>query len=129
MELVLSQQSSPSGTSAPETPITDPSAVTVDLNPRIPPITPEPPTPAQNPEVRAAEPEALTSPAENTTMEHEVQEKDQVNPGKQMLFTGQGFKVSVFELWCLCLCLCLTGSDLGLGRCFGFWPQGLPVRP
>lgn len=109
MELVLCQQSSPSGSSAPETPIADPSAVTPDLNPRIPPITPEPPTPTQNPEVHAAEPEALTSPAENTTMEHDVQEKDQVwpkfgfwktwtycyesNPGKQMLFTDQGIKV------------------------------------
>uniref|UniRef100_A0A3Q4B3V5 RING-type domain-containing protein n=1 Tax=Mola mola TaxID=94237 RepID=A0A3Q4B3V5_MOLML len=93
VELVLCQQSSPSGSSAPETPIADPSAVTPDLNPRIPPITPEPPTPTQNPEVHAAEPEALTSPAENTTMEHDTLDSDDVSVS--------GRRASLSDLSCL----------------------------
>lgn len=82
MELVLGQQSSPSSSSAPETPIADPPSVTSDpsdLTPHISTLTPpEPPTPTLNPDPPAAQPEAPAT--ETTPAEPDVQDEDQVKP-------------------------------------------------
>lgn len=85
MELVLSQQSSPSSESASETPITDTTSVTSDppdLTPDPPSPTPSPsPSPAPTPDPPAAQPEVPAPPTETTPPEPEVQEEDQVKPG------------------------------------------------
>ena len=84
MELVLSQQSSPSSESAPETPITDTTSVTSDppdLTPDPPSPTPSPsPSPALAPDPPAAQPEVPAPPTETTPPEPDVQEEDQVKP-------------------------------------------------
>ncbi|KAM8769236.1 E3 ubiquitin-protein ligase rififylin isoform 1-T1 [Acanthopagrus schlegelii] len=101
VELVLSQQSSPSSESAPETPITDTTSVTSDP----PDLTPDPPsptsspTPAPTPDPPAAQPEVLAPPTETTPPEPDVQDEDQTWDPEEAPVSGR--RASLSDLSCL----------------------------
>ncbi|XP_023136545.2 E3 ubiquitin-protein ligase rififylin [Amphiprion ocellaris] len=86
VELVLSQQSSPSSGSAPETPTIDPPSMTSDT----PDLTPDPPTPTPDPP--AAQPEA--PPTETAAPEPEVQDEDQTSNPEEVPVLGRRASLS-----------------------------------
>lgn len=79
VELVLCQRSSPSGSSSPESPNEEPIALTTEP-PGVNSILTDPSTPSLIPEPGAALPEAPILPPDITSIEHDVQDKDQVKP-------------------------------------------------
>ncbi|XP_028276057.1 E3 ubiquitin-protein ligase rififylin-like [Parambassis ranga] len=102
VELVLGHQSSPSSSSAPETPVTDPSSVTPDLpdlNPRISILIPDPPTPTptSDSDPPTAQPEA--PPAETPSTEPDDQEEDQTWDTEEALVSGR--RASLSDLTCV----------------------------
>ncbi|XP_018518394.1 E3 ubiquitin-protein ligase rififylin [Lates calcarifer] len=99
VELVLGQQSSPSSTSAPETPSPDPPSVTSDPpdpTPHISSLTPDPPTPAPilNPDPPAAQPEATAPPTETASAETDVQDDDQTWDPEEAPVSGRRASLS-----------------------------------
>lgn len=96
VELVLSQQSSPSSDSAPETLTPDPVSMTFD-SPDLTPhsSTPAPPTPT--PEPPAAQPEA--PPTETAPTEPDVQDEDQTWDLEEAPVSGR--RASLSDLSCV----------------------------
>uniref|UniRef100_A0A8C6KC23 RING-type domain-containing protein n=1 Tax=Nothobranchius furzeri TaxID=105023 RepID=A0A8C6KC23_NOTFU len=86
VELVLSQQASPSSSFTPDTPIIDPATATSNLpddlltsNPPMPRIS-DPPTDVPIPASSTPEPEALLPESETPPPEPTLQDEDQVTP-------------------------------------------------
>ncbi|XP_041851264.1 E3 ubiquitin-protein ligase rififylin isoform X2 [Melanotaenia boesemani] len=104
VELVLGQQTSPSSSSAPDIPITDPPSATTSVPPdvtaRIP--TPDPPAPSPMsiaPDQPAEEPEALSSDTETTPTEEELQDEEQVWDPEEVPVSGR--RASLSDLSCV----------------------------
>ncbi|XP_067451819.1 E3 ubiquitin-protein ligase rififylin [Thunnus thynnus] len=102
VELVLSQQSSPSSSFAPETPTSDPTSVTSDppdLTPHISTLTPEPLSPTQTPDPSAVQPEVPSPPTETTPAELDAQDEDQTWDPEEAPVSGS--RASLSDLSCL----------------------------
>ncbi|AWO99524.1 putative E3 ubiquitin-protein ligase rififylin [Scophthalmus maximus] len=101
VELVLSQQSSPSSDSAPSATLTpDPPSVTPDLTPHTSTLTSDPPTPASNPisDPSAALPEDPTPPTETGPTEPDAQDEDQTWDPEEPSVPGR--RASLSDLSC-----------------------------
>lgn len=96
VELVLSQQSSPSSDSAPETLTPDPVSMTFD-SPDLTPHTSTPAPPAPTPEPPAAQPEA--PPTETAPTEPDVQDEDQTWDLEEAPVSGR--RASLSDLSCV----------------------------
>lgn len=96
VELVLSQQSSPSSDSAPETLTPDPVSMTFD-SPDLTPHTSTPAPPAPTPEPPAAQPEA--PPTETAPTEPDVQDEDQTWDPEEAPVSGR--RASLSDLSCV----------------------------
>lgn len=96
VELVLSQQSSPSSDSAPETLTPDPVSMTFD-SPDLTPHTSTPAPPTPTPEPPAAQPEA--PPTETAPTEPDVQDEDQTWDLEEAPVSGR--RASLSDLSCV----------------------------
>lgn len=96
VELVLSQQSSPSSDSAPETLTPDPVSMTFD-SPDLTPHTSTPAPPTPTPEPPAAQPEA--PPTETAPTEPDVQDEDQTWDPEEAPVSGR--RASLSDLSCV----------------------------
>ncbi|XP_060903347.1 E3 ubiquitin-protein ligase rififylin [Labrus mixtus] len=100
VELVLSQQSSPSSESTPDIPDTHPPAVTpepTNLTPDISTSTPDPPTPTPNPNPPTAQPDA--PPTETAPADADIEDEDQIWDPEEPPVSGR--RASLSDLSCL----------------------------
>ncbi|KAM7412387.1 hypothetical protein PAMA_019992 [Pampus argenteus] len=101
VELVLSQQSSPSSSSA-ETPTSHSTSVISDhpdMTPHISTLTPESPSPTQATDPPAVQPEAPSPPTEAAPAELEAQDEDQTWDPEEAPVSGR--RASLSDLSCL----------------------------